>query len=204
MSISINDIQNLRNTTGAGMMDAKRALEEAGGDVEKAVDLLRKKGAKVAAGKSDRTTSQGLVSSYIHGEGTLGVLIEVACETDFVARTDKFKDFVHDLAMQVAAGNPQYIQAEDVPAEVVAREKEVYVGQLKEQGKVGPMVEKIIEGKLEKFYQEVCLMKQSFFKDDKKTVNDVVTEMIATVGENIKVKRFARFGLSGGASVCSK
>ncbi len=204
MSISINDIQNLRNITGAGMMSAKRALEEAGGDVQKAVDLLRQKGVKVAAGKSDRTTSQGLIESYIHGEGTLGVLVEVACETDFVARTDNFKNLAHDLAMQIAASAPQYIQAEDVPAEVVEREKAVYVAQLAEQGKSGEMAEKIIIGKLEKFYAEVCLLKQPFFKDDKKTVGDVVTEMIATLGENIKVKRFARFGLSGGASVCSK
>ncbi|MEK7497076.1 MAG: translation elongation factor Ts [Patescibacteria group bacterium] len=204
MSISINDIQNLRNITGAGMMSAKRALEEAGGDVQKAVDLLRQKGVKVAAGKSDRTTSQGLIKSYIHGEGILGVLVEVACETDFVARTDKFKELAHDLAMQIAAANPQYIEAADVPADVLEREKAVYVAQLAEQGKSGEMAEKIIAGKLEKFYAEVCLLKQPFFKDDKKTVGDVVTEMIATLGENIKVKRFARFGLSGGASVCSK
>jgi len=126
----------------------------------------------------------------------------VACETDFVARTDKFKDLVHDLAMQVAAMNPQYIAPENVPAEVVAKEKRIYGEQLKEQGKTGLMVEKIIAGKLEKFYQEVCLLKQPFFKDDKRTVGDIVTESIAAIGENIKVKRFARFSLSGGSSVC--
>ncbi len=204
MSISISDIQNLRNITGAGMMSAKRALEEAGGDVQKAVDLLRQKGIKVAAGKSDRATSQGLVESYIHGEGALGVLIEVACETDFVARTDKFKELVHNLAMQVAASNPQYIEASDVPADTLAREKAVYMAQLKEQGKTGDMAEKIIIGKLEKFYQEVCLLKQPFFREDSKTVSDIITEAIATLGENIKVKRFARFSLSGGASMCGQ
>ena len=199
--VSTEDIQKLRAATGAGLMNAKRALEEAAGDFEKAVDLLRAKGVKIAAGKGDRTTSQGLVEAYIHGEGGLGVLIEVACETDFVARTDTFKALAHDLALQVAAASPQYISPEHVPAEIVAREKAVYQEQLKEQGKTGPMVEKIIEGKLEKFYQEVCLLQQPFFKDDSTTVGAVVTAAIATLGENIKIKRFARFSLTGGASV---
>lgn len=202
--ITPQDIQKLRTTTGAGMMDAKKALHEAAGDFDKAVAILRQRGAKVAQAKGERTTSQGLVEGYIHLGGNLGAMVEVACETDFVARTDKFKALAHDLAMQVAAANPQYISPEDVPAEVVEREREVYLGQLKEQGKTGPMVDKIIEGKLEKFYQEVCLMKQPFFKDDKRTVGEVITEAIATIGENIKVKRFARFSLSGSAVVCSE
>ncbi len=200
-AVTTQDVQQLRAASGAGMMDAKKALTEAGGDFEKAIDLLRKRGAKVAASKGDRTTSQGLVEAYIHGEGTLGVLVEVACETDFVARTDTFKALAHDLALHVAASNPQYVSPDQVPAEVVAREKAVYVDQLKQQGKEGPMVEKIIEGKLEKFYQEVCLMKQPFFRDDTKTVGEVMVAAIATLGENIKVKRFARFSLTGGSAV---
>ncbi|MBI5466327.1 MAG: elongation factor Ts [Candidatus Kerfeldbacteria bacterium] len=204
MSITSQDVQKLRAATGAGMMAAKRALEEAGGDFDKAVEVLRKKSTKLAANKVDRVTSQGLVETYIHGGGTLGVLIEVACETDFVARTDKFRTLAHDLAMQVAALNPQYLTPEDVPAEVVEREKRIYTEQLKAQGKQGPMAEKIIAGKLDKFYQEVCLLKQPFFKDDKRNVGEVITEAIATTGENIKVKRFARFALSGGPTVCSR
>jgi elongation factor Ts len=204
MVISSQEVQKLRAATGAGMMDAKRALEEAGGDFDKAIEVLRKKSSKMAAGKVDRVTSQGLVETYVHGGGALGVLIEVACETDFVARTDKFKDLAHDLAMQVAASNPQYIDVADISAEIVEREKRIYAEQLKEQGKTGPMVDKIIEGKLDKFYQEVCLLKQPFFKDDKRTVGEVITEAIAVIGENIKVKRFARFALSGGPTVCSQ
>ncbi len=200
-NITAQDVQRFRAATGAGMMDAKRALEESGGDVDRAVDALRKKGAKVAAARGERATSQGLVESYVHGGGTLGVLVEVACETDFVARTDKFKELAHDIAMQVAATNPQYIAVDDVPADVIVREREVYLGQLKEQGKQGPMVEKIVEGKLEKFYEEACLLKQPFFKDDTKKVQDVVNETITATGENIKIKRFARFTLSGRPSV---
>lgn len=200
--ITPQEVQKLRGFTGAGMMEAKKALQEAGGDFEKAIDLLRKRGAKVAASKVERTTSQGLVESYIHADGALGVLIEVACETDFVARTDKFKDLAHDLAMQVAAFNPQYLAPQDVPAEIIEREKSVYKDQLAEQGKTGPMLDKIIEGKLEKFYQEVCLLKQPFFKDDTRVVEEVITETIAIIGENIKVKRFARFALTGGSTVC--
>lgn len=202
-AITTQDIQKLRTATGAGMMDAKKALEETGGDFEKAIDALRKKGAKIAAGKGERATHQGLVEAYIHMNGGLGALVEIACETDFVARTEKFKTLAHDIAMQVAAAAPQYISPEDVPAEVKEREMNVYREQLKEQGKTGPMVEKIVEGKLEKFYQETCLVKQLFFKDDKRTVGEVLTEAVATIGENIKVKRFARFALTGGASVCS-
>ena len=202
MSINSQEVQKLRATTGAGMMDAKRALEEAGGDFDKAIEVLRKKSSKMAANKIDRVTSQGLVETYVHGGGILGALIEVACETDFVARTDKFKDLAHDLAMQVAASNPQYINVADVPAEVVEREKRIYAEQLQEQGKSGSMTGKIIDGKLDKFYQEVCLLKQPFFKDDKRTVGEVINEAIATTGENIKVKRFARFALSGGPTAC--
>ena len=192
---TINDIQKLRERTGAGMMAAKKALEEAGHDFAKAVDLLRQRGVKVAAAKGERTTGQGLIEAYVHLGGKLGVLVEVACETDFVARTDKFKELAHDLAMQVAATNPLYLEPKDVPQEVIEREQRIYSEQLAAEGKQPPVADKIIAGKLAKFYQEVCLMKQPFFKDDQQTVAEVVTAAIAALGENIKIKRFARFAL---------
>ena len=192
---TINDIQKLRERTGAGMMAAKKALAEAGHDFAKAVDLLRQRGVKVAAAKGERTTGQGLIEAYVHLGGKLGVLVEVACETDFVARTDKFKELAHDLAMQVAATNPLYLEPKDVPQEVIEREQRIYSEQLAAEGKQPPVADKIIAGKLAKFYQEVCLMKQPFFKDDQQTVAEVVTAAIAALGENIKIKRFARFAL---------
>ena len=194
---TINDIQKLRERTGAGMMAAKKALAEANGDFAKAVDLLRQRGVKVAAAKGERATGQGLIEAYVHLGGKLGVLVEVACETDFVARTDKFKELAHDLAMQVAATNPLYLEPKDVPQEVIEREQRIYSEQLAAEGKQQPVADKIIAGKLAKFYQEVCLMKQPFFKDDQQTVAEVVTAAIAVLGENIKVKRFTRFALGG-------
>jgi|SRR3989338_1160396 len=194
---TINDIQKLRERTGAGMMAAKKALAEANGDFAKAVDLLRQRGVKVAAAKGERATGQGLIEAYVHLGGKLGVLVEVACETDFVARTDKFKELAHDLAMQVAATNPLYLEPKDVPQEVIEREQRIYSEQLAAEGKQPPVADKIIAGKLAKFYQEVCLMKQPFFKDDQQTVAEVVTAAIAVLGENIKVKRFTRFALGG-------
>jgi len=200
--ISAQDVQKLRQATGAGMMDAKKALTEAKGNFEAAVDLLRAKGAKVAQARGERATGQGLVESYIHSGGRVGALVEVACETDFVARTDQFKNLAHDIAMQVTATNPLYLAPEDVPQDIVEREKNVYLEQLKAEGKTGDMVEKIIAGKLQKFYQEVCLLNQPFFRDDKQKVADIITQTITQTGENIKIKRFARFELSGAAS-CS-
>ncbi len=197
------DVQKLRQATGAGMMAAKKALEEAQGDLAAAVDILRKQGGKIAASKMGRATSQGLVESYIHAGGRIGALVEVACETDFVARTEQFKILAHDLAMQVAAANPLYLSPAEVPAEAVEHEQQIYLEQLASAGKTGPMTAKIIEGKLQKYYAEVCLMQQPFFKDDQKTVAEVLTEAIATIGENIKIKRFARFELSGSPSVCN-
>ena len=194
---TINDIQKLREHTGAGMMATKKALAEADGDFAKAVDLLRQRGVKVAAAKGERATGQGLIEAYVHLGGKLGVLVEVACETDFVARTDKFKELAHDLAMQVAATNPLYLEPKDVPQEVIEREQRIYLEQLAAEGKQPPMADKIIAGKLAKFYQEVCLMKQPFFKDDQQTVAEVVMAAIAVLGENIKVKRFTRFALGG-------
>ncbi len=193
----LKEVQKLREQTGAGMMAAKKALEEAGGNFDKAVDLLRQRGVKVAAAKGERATGQGLVEAYIHTGGRLGVLVEVACETDFVARTDKFKELAHDIAMQIAAANPLYLDPSQIPAEIIAREKSVYREQLASEGKSGDIAEKIIEGKLNKYYQEVCLLLQPFFKNDKQTVGDVIAEAVATIGENIKVKRFARFVLGG-------
>ncbi len=195
MAVNAAEVQRLREFTGAGMMEAKKALDEAQGDFDRAVDVLRKRGAKVAAAKGDRVTGQGLVESYVHAGGRLGVLVEVACETDFVPRTDKFKELAHDLALQVAAANPLYLTTADVPVEVVEREKRVYQEQLAAEKKTGPMVGKIIEGKLARFYQEVCLMQQPFFRDDSQTVQQVVEAAIAATGENIRVKRFVRLAL---------
>jgi elongation factor Ts len=195
MSITAEMVKNLREKTGAGMMDCKAALTEMSGDMNKAIDYLRKKGLASAAKKSDRTTSQGVVSSYIHGAGKIGVLIEVNCETDFVARTDDFQSLVKDLAMHIAAANPQFVKREEVPSDVLDREKEVYRGQLREMKKPEAMMEKIIEGKMDKFYGDICLIEQPFIKDPDVKVQSLLTDKIAKLGENITIKRFARFEL---------
>ena len=176
-------------------MDAKKALQEAKGDFDKAVKILREQGLKIAQGKSGRATSQGLIEAYIHAGGRVGALVQVVCETDFVARTDKFKELAHDIAMQVAAANPQYVSPTDVPAKVLEQEKDIYRKQLADDGKKGDMVEKILDGKLEKFFSEVCLLKQPYIKDDKKKIEDLVNEAVTTLGENIKVVNFSRFSL---------
>jgi len=195
MSIDSQLITKVRETTGAGMMDVKKALEEAGGDADKAVTILRQKGVIKAASKSSRQTTEGLVGSYIHGEGRVGVLVEVNCETDFVARTEAFKELTRHIAMQVAAANPLYLRAEDVPESEIAREKELYRELLLKEGKPENMVDKIAESKLRKYFSEVCLYNQLYIKDDQKTVEQVVKEAIAVMGENIQVKRFCRFSL---------
>jgi len=195
MTIDSQLITKIRATTGAGMLDVKKALEEAGGDAEKAVTILRQKGVIKAASKSSRQTTEGLVASYIHGEGRVGVLVEVNCETDFVARTEAFKELTRNIAMQVAAANPMYLRAEDMPETEIAREKELYRELLLKEGKPENMIEKIAESKLQKYFSEVCLLNQPFIKDDKKTVEQVVKEAIAVMGENIQVKRFCRFAL---------
>jgi len=192
MSISASLVKELRDKTGAGMMDAKSALEEAGGDMEKAVEILRKKGQKIAAKKADRAMNEGAIGVYLHSNGKVAAFVAVTCETDFVARNDDFKNFVNDLAMQVAAMNPKYLSPEDVPEEVKEKEKEIYREELKEQGKPEDVIEKIIEGKLEKYYQENCLLKQPFIKDDKLTIEKWLTENIAKIGENLKIKSFSR------------
>ncbi|MGO9379013.1 MAG: translation elongation factor Ts [Dissulfurispiraceae bacterium] len=197
MSISAEMVKDLREKTGAGLMDCKRALTESGADIEKAIDYLRQKGLASAAKKASRSATEGLVGSYIH-MNKLGVMVEINCETDFVARTDDFRELVKDIAMHIAAANPPYISREDVSAETIEREKEIYRAQV--TNKPPQVVEKILEGKLEKFYSDMCLLEQVFIKDPegKKKVKDLVTEKIAKLGENILVRRFARFQLGEG------
>jgi elongation factor Ts len=196
--ISAKMVQELREKTGAGMMDCKKALTEAGGDFTKAEEVLRKKGLSAAAKKTGRAATEGAVTSYIHMGGKIGVLVEVNCETDFVARTDGFQGLVKDIAMQIAAAAPQYVRREEVPAEVVAKELEIAKAQMRDQKKPEAILEKIATGKVEKFYSEFCLMEQAFVKDDKKKMQDVVTEAVAKIGENIQIRRFARFVLGEG------
>jgi len=186
-------IKELREKTGAGIVDCKKALQEAGGDVEKAVEILRKKGAAKAAKKAERATAEGAVFSYIHAGGKVGALVELNCETDFVARNETFKELGHEIALQVAAMAPEFVSKEDVPAEVVEKEKEILRQQALAEGKPEHIVEKIVEGRLSKFYAEKCLLEQPWIKDDSKTIKDLITDYITKLGENIKVKRFARF-----------
>jgi elongation factor Ts len=186
-------VKELRDKTNAGMMDCKKALTETGGDMDKAVDLLRQKGLAVAQKRAGRATSEGTIQTYIHGGGKLGVMVEIACETDFVAKTDDFISFARDMAMQVAASNPLAIQREDVTADLVAREKEIYKQQALDSGKPEQIVDKIVSGKMDKFFAEVCLLEQNFVKNPDLTVQDLLNELIAKMGENISIKRFARF-----------
>jgi elongation factor Ts len=196
--VSANQVKELREKTGAGMMDCKKALAEVGGDFAKAEEVLRKKGLSAAARKSTRAATEGAVASYIHMGGKIGVLVEVNCETDFVARTEGFQSLVKDVAMQIAAAAPRWVRREDVPQDVLAKELEIAKAQAREQKKPEAIVEKIATGKVEKFYGELCLLEQPFVKDDKKKIQDVVTEAIAKIGENIQIRRFARFVLGEG------
>jgi elongation factor Ts len=195
MTVSTENIQKLRAMTGAGIVDCKKSLTESNGDIDKAVQYLREKGIATAVKKAERAAKQGLVLSYIHAGGKLGVLVEVNCETDFVARTDEFQNLVKELSMQVAAANPLYVRREDVPGDVIEKEKEIYRVQLKEEKKPDNVIAKIIEGKLEKFYTQVCLLEQPYIRDTsgKEKVKDLVTNAIAKIGENIVVRRFSRF-----------
>jgi elongation factor Ts len=195
MTITAEQVKQLRDRTGAGMMECKKALAETQGDVEKAIDALRKAGNDKMAGRSGRTASEGLVEAYIHPGNRVGVLIEVNCETDFVARTPEFGELARNLAMQVAALGADYVKREDVPAERVAREREIYIGQVEGQGKPAAIVEKIVEGKLEKFYAEVCLLDQPYIRDDKVKVAELVQEAARKTGENVVVRRFSRYRL---------
>ena len=195
MTIDINLIKQLRDLTGAGVADVKEALEEAKGDIEKAKDVLRLKGQKSAAKRTERSTSQGLIGSYVHSNGKIGVLVEVNCETDFVARTADFQELVHNIALQIAAAAPEYVKSEDVPAEIVAKEKSICAEELVREKKPEAIKEKIIKGKIQKFYSSVCLLNQPFIKEDKKNIKGLVNEVIAKTGENIQIKRFVRFSM---------
>jgi elongation factor Ts len=193
VNISAAQVKELREKTNAPMMDCKNALTEAKGDMEAAVVLLRKKGVATAAKKADRVTSEGSVASYIHAGGKIGVLVEVNCESDFVARTDDFKGLVHDIAMHIAASDPKFIRKEDVTPEDFEKEKDIYRAQAAQTGKPAPVIEKIVEGKMGKFYEEVCLYEQPFIKEQTITVSQLIATVIGKLGENISVKRFARF-----------
>ena len=191
--ITATMVKALRDKSGAGMMDCKKALSATGGDLEKAVDELRKKGLAAAQKKSSRTTREGAIDSYIHAGGRIGVLVEVGVETDFVARSEPFREFTHDLAMQVAASAPLWVRRDEVPGEVVEREKAIYREQAK--GKPDNVVEKMLEGKLNKFFQEVCLVEQPFVKDPERTIEQLRTDLVGVIGENVEVRRFVRFQL---------
>ncbi|WP_353892064.1 translation elongation factor Ts [Proteinivorax hydrogeniformans] len=196
--ISAKHVKELREKTGAGMMDCKKALTKTEGDMEKAVDYLREKGLSAAAKKSGRVAAEGVVEAYIHGDGRIGVLVEVNAETDFVAKNDEFKQFVNDIAMQIAAANPSYISREEVPQEEIEREKEVLKNQALNEGKPEHIVEKMVEGRINKYYGEVCLLEQEFVKDGDKTVQELLTEKIAKIGENISIRRFVRYEVGEG------
>ncbi|OGF36684.1 elongation factor Ts [Candidatus Falkowbacteria bacterium RIFOXYC2_FULL_48_21] len=192
--VELQMVTKLRAQTGAGMVDCKKALDESNGDYEKAIEILRKKGeAKATKKMAERQTKEGIVYSYIHSNAKAGVLLELFCETDFVARTDDFKALAHDLAMQIVAMSPEYLSPEQVPAEVLEKEKEVYREQLKSEGKPEAMMEKILEGKLAKFYEENCLLNQAFIKEDKLKVGELIKQMIAKTGEKIEIGKYARF-----------
>jgi elongation factor Ts len=196
--ISASSVKELREMTGAGIMDCKRALQEADGNKEKAIDILREKGISAAAKKADRIAAEGIVESYIHMGGKIGVLVEVNCETDFVAKTPEFKSFVRDIAMHVAATNPQYLSKEDVPEKDVAREREILRAQALSEGKPEKIVDRMVEGRLEKYFKEICLLEQAFVKDPDKTIQDIVNEQIARIGENIRIRRFVRYEMGEG------
>lgn len=191
--ITADMVKQLRERTGAGMMDCKKALTETNGDMEKAIEYLREKGLAAAAKKAGRIAAEGIVDSYIHGDGRIGVLVEVNIETDFAAKNDEFRAFVKDIALQIAASKPEYIRREEVPAEVIEKEKEILKAQARNEGKPEKIIEKMVEGRIEKFYKEICLLDQPFIKDPDKTVKDLVTERIAKIGENINIRRFVRF-----------
>ncbi len=195
MAISAQMVKGLRDKTGAGMMDCKKALVECEGDEEKAIAWLRQKGLSKAAKKAGRSTSEGLVGSYIHSNGKIGVMVELKCETDFVARNEKFQEVAKDLAMQIAATSPLCVSPDELPQDNLEKEKAIYREQALAEGKPEKIVDKIVEGRVQKYYKEVCLLEQTFIKDDKKTIQDLVNDLIAVLGENIQVGRFVRFSL---------
>jgi len=196
--VTAKDIKSLRNRTGAGMLDCKKALNENNGNIEGAIDWLREKGISKAAKKSGRAATEGTVASYLHAGGKIGVLVEINAETDFVVRTDAFQALVSDIAMHIAAAAPEYVTREEVPEDVIAREKAVQLARVIEEGKPAAIAEKIVAGRMGKFYSEICLMDQIFVKDDKLTVSQMLGEAVGTIGENIQIRRFARFVLGEG------
>ncbi|MFQ5917137.1 MAG: translation elongation factor Ts [Candidatus Binatia bacterium] len=198
MEINALSVRDLREKTGAGIMDCKKALVETGGDLERAVDYLRQKGLAMAAKKQGRVAAEGLVGAYIHGGGKIGVLVELNCETDFVARTPEFQGLLKDVAMQIAAASPRYIRRDDVPPDEAEREREIYRRQAQDLGKPEKVIDKIVDGKMEHFYSEVCLLEQEFIKDSDRHVEDLIREVVAKVGENIQVSRFTRYHVGEG------
>ncbi len=197
MATSTEQIKKLRELTGAGVLDAKHTLEEHNGDFDKALAILREKGMKTAAKKAERAAKEGLIETYVHGGGKIGVMVEVNCETDFVAATPEFQTLAHDLALQIAATNPKYVSQADIPANVVAEQKQLFADAAAAEGKPANIVERIVQGKLESFYKESCLLLQPFVRDDKTTVNDLIQGTVAKLQENIVVRRFVRFELGG-------
>lgn len=191
--ITAEMVKQLRERTGSGMMDCKKALTDADGNIEKAIEILREKGLAAAAKKAGRIAAEGIVDAYIHGNGRIGVLVEVNIETDFAAANEEFKQLVKDIAMQIAAARPEYVSREDVPAEVIEKEKNILKAQAMSEGKPEKVIEKMVEGRLEKYYKDVCLLEQPWIRDPDKTIGQLVAEKIATIGENIKVRRFVRF-----------
>lgn len=198
MAVSASAVKELRERTGAGMLDCKKALDETGGDVDKAIALLREKGLAAAANKAGRIATEGVVESYIHAGGRIGVLVEVNCETDFVAKTDQFREFARDIAMQIAAANPKFVRREEVPSDEIEKEKEILKNQALNEGKPEKIVEKMVEGRISKYYEEYCLLEQNFIKDPDKTINELLNEKISKIGENISIRRFVRYELGEG------
>jgi elongation factor Ts len=198
MELNATVVKELREKTGAGFMDCKKALAETGGNLEKAVDYLRQKGLAAAAKKADRVAADGAVGAYVHPGGKIGVLVEINCQTDFVARTTEFQTLLKDMAMQIAAASPHYVKREEVPGDEIAKEREIYYRQALESGKAEKVIEKIVEGKMERFYSEVCLLEQAFIKDPDRKVSDIINDAITRMGEKIEVRRFARYHLGEG------
>ncbi|NCO04603.1 MAG: translation elongation factor Ts [Candidatus Magasanikbacteria bacterium] len=202
--MSTADIAKLRSQTGAGMLDCKKALDESNGDMEKALDWLRKRGIAKAAKRADKVTAEGAVASYIHGGGKVGVLVEVNCETDFVAKNENFQDIVNGITLHIAASAPKYLSRNEVPAEAVEKEKDIYREQMKNEGKPADIIEKIIDGKLDKFYSEMCLLEQPFIKDEDLTIEEMLIKKTGEIGEKISIRRFARYELGEGIEKSSK
>ncbi|QYR19743.1 translation elongation factor Ts [Paenibacillus sp. sptzw28] len=198
MAVNASAVKELREKTGAGMLDCKKALEEANGDLAKATDLLREKGLAAAANKAGRIATEGVVESYIHAGGRIGVLVEINCETDFVGKTDQFREFARDIAMQIAAANPKFVSREEVSQEELDKEREILKAQALNEGKPANIVEKMVEGRLGKYYEEFCLLEQPFIKDQDKTIATLLKEKISTIGENISIRRFVRYELGEG------